>query len=566
MPDSKKVLTKELAALRAVRGAYGPEAEASKQALIAALTASPPRTAGAIVRFHDDLLFMRAFPGDRRTLRRAVAALPAVEKAFLKLPAAERAKEDETGIAGSKTHYSFPYVIARWLVARLAPKLDFDWRDYDPARLDLLMRTAMRMSEREAFDSAEFGTRAWIRAVRRADAHTDLQSLVEALAARRKLQAAIDDMWASAEPPIVWNLAGSRFSTTYHVLRGAPPVLRRAMRRPPPDPARHIAKPLKSVTLLSPKQARPVIEATRAALSVRGREVAPITYANPAEVHWCDLGEGAGLAVLGVEPAQRMNIEANYGYLLVSNGVPIGYGGVTPLFRQANTGINIFDPFRGSEAAFLWTEMLRAFHTLFGIGRFIVNGYQFGEGNSEAINSGAYWFYYRLGFQPSTLRLRRLAEREAVRLARPGAAKSSKKVLKALAEGDLYLDLPGFDEGDHFDEALLPHLGAAAARLLSAEPVASRAEAESRVSERLAAALGAGSMRGWTGAERKAFAALAPVISIVPGLAGWPLQEKRGLIAMLRAKGSPQESDFAQEARRNPQFFRALREELKKEI
>lgn len=565
MPDSKKDATNRLAALRAVRNAYGPEAEARKQALIAALAAQPPRTAGAIVRFHEDLLFIRAFPGDRRTLRDAVAALPVVEKVFLKLPAGERATRDETGMAGSKTHYTLPYVIVRWLIARVAPELDFDWRDYDATRLDLLLRTAMRMSEREGFDSAEFATRAWMRAARRSDAHTELQSLVGALAARRNIQAAIDDMWTSAEPPIVWNLAGSRFSSTYFALRAAPLVLRSKMRKPPPDPARHIATPLKTVRLLSPKEARPVIAATRASLAVRGREVAPITYANPEEVHWCDLGEGAALAVLGVEPAQRMNIEANYGYLLVSNGVPIGYGGVTPLFRQANTGINIFDPFRGSEAAFLWTEMLRAFHTLFGVGRFIVNGYQFGEGNSEAINSGAYWFYHRLGFRPSTPRLRKLAEREAARLSRPGAAKSSKAVLKALAEGDLYLDLPGFDEADHFDEALLPHLGAAAARILSAEPVASRAEAEARIAERLAPALGVKSMHAWTAAERRGFARLAPVVSIVGEVSGWPDEDKRGLVAMLRAKGSPQESDFAQAARRTPRFFRSLRDELKRE-
>lgn len=566
MSDWKKTPRKELAALRAVRNAYGPEAEARKQALVAALVANPPRTARGVARFHEDLLFLRAFPGDRRTLRCAVGALPVVEKAFLKLPAAERAREDETGIAGSKTHYSFPYVIARWLVSRVAPEFEFDWRDYDADRLDLLLRVAMRTSEREVFDSAEFVSRDWIGSARRCDARTDIQSLIEALGARRKLQAAIDEMWASAEPPIVWSLAGSRFSATYNALRGAPLILRRKMRRPPPDPVRRIATPLKTTSLLPPARARRVIEATRAAISARGREVAPITYANPAEVHWCDLGEGAALAVLGVEEAQRMNLEANYGYLLVSNGAPIGYGGVTPLFRQANTGVNIFDPFRGSEAAYLWTEMLRAFRTLFGVGRFVVNAYQFGEGNSEAINSGAYWFYYRLGFRPSAPSLGRLAEREASRLARPGAARSSNKMLKALARGDLYLDLPGFDERDHFDEALAPHLAAAAARNLSAEPVASRAEAEARIAKKLADTLGVKSMRGWTGAERAAFAALAPVVSIVSGLAGWPAEEKRKLVAMMRAKGAPQERDFAQAARRNPRFFRTLKSELSKRL
>lgn len=33
---------------------------------------------------------------------------------------------------------------------------------------------------------------------------------------------------------------------------------------------------------------------------------------------------------------------------MFSNGVPIGYGGVTPWPNQANTGANLFPAFRGS--------------------------------------------------------------------------------------------------------------------------------------------------------------------------------------------------------------------------
>lgn len=123
------------------------------------------------------------------------------------------------------------------------------------------------------------------------------------------------------------------------------------------------------------------------------REVYPISHANPREVYWCDLGEGVALAVIGALPGRRLCLEANYGCPLVSNGVPIGDGGVTALHRQANTGINIFEPFRGAEAGFLWVEMRRVFATLFDARGFIVNGYQIGEANPEAIASGAFWFY-----------------------------------------------------------------------------------------------------------------------------------------------------------------------------
>ena len=56
------------------------------------------------------------------------------------------------------------------------------------------------------------------------------------------------------------------------------------------------------------------------------------------------------------------------GYLVLSNGVPVGYGGASALYRQVNTGINIFDEYRGSEAAFFWVQVMRVYRQLTGVG------------------------------------------------------------------------------------------------------------------------------------------------------------------------------------------------------
>jgi len=562
MSDQLKSPTSALNALRSIRNRYGPDNEREKRELIAALTAQPPRTMRALMRLHEDLLFLRAFPGDRQTLQSAIQVLERMETWFNKTPKADRATLNDTGAVGSKTRYVFPFPIVQWLVRRAASEVDIDWRNYDdPSRLDPALRAFARLTERDGFDSAEYGTREWIKLARRFDLSTDLRWIIDALNAGSGYDE--DQLWTGAEPPIIWDLKGSRWSITHNALRHMPCTFRSKMRRPESDPIRRIATPLKGIKPLPPRQAHKVIDVTRAALAARCREVVSISYANPNEVHWCDLGKGAALAVIGASPKYRMSMEANYGYLLFSNNVPIGYGGVTAFARQANTGINIFDPFRGSEAAFLWVEMLRAFHTLFGVRRFIINGYQFGEGNAEAINSGAYWFYYRLGFRPTTPAQNKLAAREAARLARQGAKRSSATTLKALAKGDLVLDLPGFNEGDYFDEALLPRIGARAAGILASEPVASRKAAEKNIAAKLAAALGVRSTKNWPVAERQAFTMLAPAISIVPGLADWNLKERRALVAMTRTKGHVCESDFAIAMTKNPHFFRALAGELK---
>ena len=84
-------------------------------------------------------------------------------------------------------------------------------------------------------------------------------------------------------------------------------------------------------------------------------------------------------------PSTGIPLETTMGYLILSHGVPIGYGGASALFRQVNTGINLFAEYRGSEGSFLWVQVMRVFRHLFGCTRFIANAFQFGSDNAEAL-------------------------------------------------------------------------------------------------------------------------------------------------------------------------------------
>jgi hypothetical protein len=281
-----------------------------------------------------------------------------------------------------------------------------------------------------------------------------------------------------------------------------------------------------------------------------------MNQANPDEVYLADLGDGVQLAVIGVLPAQRLLLEANYGYILLSNGVPVGYGGISPLFRQANTGINVFDPFRGSEATYLWAQTLRAFRTLFGVRRFIINGYQFGAGNAEAIASGAYWFYYRLGFRPTAQEDQRLAEAEAARL-RGSGGRSPAATLRRLARGDLVLDLPDWEDADAFDEPSLDRLGTIAARQLSLQPHWSRQRGARALAAEVARACGV-QLHRCGPSERSAFERIAPLVAAIQDWSSWPRAERVALGAVLLAKGAVQEALYARGAAAHPRFFRGL--------
>jgi hypothetical protein len=540
--------------LRRLRSTYGEAAEARKRVLLDALGERRLRTLRDVVDLHEDLLFLVAFPGEQATLRLALRQLDATVGRWRGVPAAARTAAENSGIAGTIARPLVAWPIARALAQREGAEID--WRNIDdPAAFDALVARLVTPSEEDAYGSGEYGTRQWIELARPPEV-TALQWLTRAgsaLAPRRGFAAA----WDAAAVPLRWALKDSTRSTT-HARLNVRPAWRSGFRRLSGPTADLVAQPLESIRLLPRREAVRVIDLARSALVARSREVHAMSYANAAEVHLADLGAGVELAVIGVPPPQRLLLEANYGYLLLSNGVPIGYGGVSPLFRQANTGINIFDPFRGSEAAFLWVQTLRAFRTLFGVRRFIINGYQFGAGNSEAIASGAYWFYWRLGFRPSLPENVALAAEEGARLKKVPARRTPAAVLRRLARGDLMLDLADWEPADTFEEPLLLRLGAAVARRIAALSVDSHEAGERELAREVAAALEAGGVRGRT-ADRHGFERLAPLAALLD-LRPWSTTERAALLRWMWAKSAPLEQDFARQATEQVRFFRALRE------
>lgn len=548
-----------LARLRALRNAYGEAAGREQRSLLRAIVPLALRTWRELAQLHEDLLFLCAFPGSRAIRRRARAMLQSIPARTQALPRAERERANDSGIAGSVTRHVYPYPVARWLAA--ANHVEIDWRNFDdPQALDGIVGALISPAEREAFDSGEYGTREFIE-LAKPDGVPSLRWLVEGVA--HSGAAGLGDDWEGAEVPVVWKLGDSRDSVTHNVVSGIVPQVRTGLRRPGADVLADICAPLAAVERLPRRRALAVVAAARAALAARCREVNAMTYPNPDEVWWSDLGEGVALAVIGIAPEHRLALETNTGYLLVANGVPIGYGGVTPLFRQANTGINIFDPFRGGEAAYLWTQMLRAFHTLYGSQRFVINAYQFGAGNAEAIRSGAFWFYYRLGFRPVSADTAKLAAREAARIASDRKYRSDAPTLRALASCDLCLDLPGYDRADHFDEALLPRAGVRAARQLAPMATPSRELGARRIAAALADELGAADFEHWPAAERRGFTLLAPVFANLPGMRDWSQGDRDTLAAVLRAKALPQERTFALRSLKAVKAFRSLSNALK---
>src|SRR5580704_17838458 len=106
-----------------------------------------------------------------------------------------------------------------------------------------------------------------------------------------------------------------------------------------------------------------------------------------------------------------------------------------------------FYTFRGGEAAWNYAQALRCLCALTKAKCISVYPYQLGERNEEAIDSGAFWFYRKLGFRPSREDSLRLTKREEQKIAFDAKYRTSSRTLRRLAAGHVYFDLPGSQAG-----------------------------------------------------------------------------------------------------------------------
>ena len=559
-----------LAQLHAIRHSYGIAEVGKKLALVAHLERHPPRSARGLGAYHDDLLFLRAFPDDARVLSAAVAALARMEHRVRSLAPAQRKQLDDQGVAGTTSRHAFAFGAVLWMVNG-GEDADIDWAAFDaPERLDPLLRLTLTQAEADAFDSGEISTREWMALARGGTTrggtkHGALAWLLQGRESSVVPLAGAPDvavtrlLYESLEVPIRWRVTSAR-STSGNAVTGVPFHARTMMRHAPADAAALINTPLPSIERLTRTDAAAWVDAARAALATRCREVHAITYANVDEVYLADLGDGTALCLIGAAREDRLSLEANYGYVLFSNGVPVGYGGVTPLAAQANTGVNIFDAFRHAEASMLFAQTLRAFRTLFDVTRFVVNPYQFGAGNDEALASGAYWFYDRLGFRPVDAKGRALADRERERLVASRNHRSSPATLRRLAAGDLVLELPGAGRMPLFEERWLVSLARAVTESLAATDVPARLALCDAGIDAVARAIGVRRWRASGRGLRFGMQRLGPVVALIlEEVARWPDRDRRALVDLFRAKGAVQERGFAVASREHRRLWAALR-------
>jgi hypothetical protein len=287
----------------------------------------------------------------------------------------------------------------------------------------------------------------------------------------------------------------------------------------------------------------------------RARDLDAFAYGNPHDVALADDGDGLVFVCVGSLPERRHLVRAAYGMLMLRNGVPTGYVQADVALGHAEVSFNVFDTFRGAEAGRLFARVLAFVHHAFDVTTFSIEPYQLGLANAEAIDSGAWWFYYKFGFRPTEPEILELAGAELERMRGDAGHRSTKATLRTLASRHVHFAL---DQGHTVGPPPYPGIARAVSKMIATRFGGDRPRAMRRSPALALGRLGLRSFGATTADERRAVARLSPLILCLPDVESWSREERRAVAPLVRAKGGTRERDFLERLARHPRFGESL--------
>ena len=543
-----------LGRLEALREHVDEAAAEAKLELLRTLAGKRMPTAAAVARLHEVLLATRAY-AQTEAIRVAAESLLRDFAGRADLLEHASALED-TGIAGTAMHYRFFLTTARWLAKRAPGALTIDWTEFDQeAQLEDMLWMLVPPAEGPALEVFNFDLRGWIDVLKGED-ETDAEFVTARLAALDAGPFLREAIYDRLELPMRLAPEAGSPSRTLERCPQAPVVLQRTpLRTGRPDLTAALRRPPESVREIRGSAARELVDLAKGAMVTRNRDLNSFMFADPRDVRLVDCGEGLAFLALGLVPEQRGILEGVYAFITLKNGVPIGYVLSSGLFNHAEVAYNVFPTFRGGEAAWIYGRALSTVHHLLGATVFSVDPYQLGSGNEEGLQSGAWWFYYKLGFRPRDPDVRRLVREEKKRIRANRRHRSSRETLEALSEMPMHLTIkaPRDDAIGRVDGISL-----AASLYLARRFGADREGGVETCAEEAGASLATPEWRRWRPDEREAWRRWGPILCAMPEIKRWSKRVRRAAAEVVRLKGSRRESDFVLAFDAHPQLRDAL--------
>ena len=556
MPEAAERPALLLAALEGVRDQFDPLAARLKLDLLRRLERARLPRAQQVKRLHEALCFLRAYPDNAALLAQVERLLGSFERrADLRR---HRAALRDTGIAGTEIRYRFFYFMAEWLARRWGDRLRVDWRAFEGrSRLENRLHLLALYAETPALDEYALGVKAWVDRMR-GRRETDAAFLVRRFQrlrldayARETFFEELDVPMRLAPGPTTPSRTHARYPGRTVVFQSGPLLKGR------PRLGDEAARPPFAVRSVTTRAGRRLVDLAREAMVTRSRDLDVFAHGDPRDVRLVDCGGGLQFALIGAIPQRRLLLEAVYGLLTLKNGVPLGYSLVSALYASSEIAYNVFETYRGNESAAIYGRVLATVRHVFGSDSFTIYPYQLGHENDEALRSGAWWFYRKLGFAPRKRALVDLMRRETKAMKRDPAYRSNAATLKTLATGNLFWSVAR-PRPDVIGVLALPTVGLRVMEYLGRRFGSDRERAARTCSLEAARLLGVAAPGALPPHERLAWERWAPLVLLLPGVERWTREDKRGLARVVRAKGGRRESDFARLFDRHKPLRRAV--------
>ena len=511
MKKSVSSLHKNLKRLIELRTVFDSGSGDIKLPLICSMAKFANPTIKQLMSYHELLLFMVAYPDSGEIYQKAIEELKRISKTLKKQSTSNKAKKvlEETGMAYSEVTVPPSLSGAAWMIRKLGKDVTAEWDSELIDKIGPQLSLFALPSETDGLTNNHYDAMDWMRIkagdVKNKQPHLLLQWLVQSVKTTFPVLQQQDQFWEQLAINTRVRLRDPSVSRTLNLLPVTNPFIQNTPLLRTTDIIQYLSE--KNIRIVQPDESRTksILSSDKAALLARGRETDPVTYAE--KVTEVILGRGLTVYLLTMHPDRRLPLENYTGFVAYKNGIPVGYGGGWIFGFRCEIGVNIFESFRGGENYLLFAGIMKAYHAVFSVKRFSVAPYQFGEGNPEGIQTGAYWFYYKLGFRSAEKEIAAMAEKEARKMKQHKNYRSSEKTLLRFTESPLYLSI---ESKYHITEPAV--LGICISKWIAAEFQGDNTKALQYSFDSLMKKIPASVYKKWNTSEKQSFRSLAPLI------------------------------------------------------
>jgi hypothetical protein len=558
---SSRVAHRLLDQLDEAKRQFAPRASTKTVQLLrrlAKLKIDDPQT---LVRFHEILLFITAYPQSALAREQAQSILNRFSERITSLRDADAdlsplETPEVSGIAGTIVSDTFTYPIVNWLVGKQPRRVELDWEWFeDENRLAETWPRFMPLLEEDASVEANVPYQRWLRAA--AGRERDLTWLIRRFNSLPHSQKEKAELFDSQKLYVRWAPAfrstrtGMRLPVKNVFYHRGPLIQRREV-----SLVHELQAPPPRLERLTTRRGEAILDMAREASTIRYRELYGFTHGDPAKVFRADFGRGVEVFVTQLPPEVRLPLRAYHAAMFFKNGVPVGYFEGLSLFERMESGFNLYYTFREGETAWLYARTLSIFRHLLGVTSFAIDPYQIGYENEEGIESGAFWFYRKLGFRPTTPDIMKLTAREEARLTSRRDYRTSPATLRKLAAGPMIFELDQTKTGD-WDRFYLRNIGMAVQRRMAERFSGDADRMRKEMSARLSSTLGI-RPNELKPAGLSALRDIAAALSLVDNVGSWNRDEKKLLKEIIEAKAGPAESRYLKLMQRHERLRLAM--------